>query len=41
MDIEELLPQESEQNKPEVPKSPLISLEKDLELYRSLFAKSQ
>ena len=34
MDIEELLPQESEQNKPEVPKSPLISLEKDLELYR-------
>ncbi|MEJ7557637.1 MAG: hypothetical protein WKF66_04965 [Pedobacter sp.] len=33
MDIEELLPQEPEQNKPEVPKSPLISLEKDLELY--------
>jgi hypothetical protein len=34
MDIEELLPQESEQSKPEVPKSPLVSLEKDLELYR-------
>jgi hypothetical protein len=33
MDIEELLPQESEQNKPDAPKSPLISLEKDLELY--------
>jgi hypothetical protein len=34
MEIEELLPQESEQSKPEVPKSPLVSLEKDLELYR-------
>ncbi|RZK71325.1 MAG: hypothetical protein EOO85_20135 [Pedobacter sp.] len=33
MDIEELLPQQPEQDKPETPKSPLISLEKDLELY--------
>lgn len=33
MDIEELLPQEPEQDKPETTKSPLISLEKDLELY--------
>ncbi|MFP5080327.1 hypothetical protein [Pedobacter sp. JCM 36344] len=33
MDIEELLPQEPEQDKTETTKSPLISLEKDLELY--------
>jgi len=33
MDIEELLPQQPEQDKPEVNKSPLVSLEKDLELY--------
>ncbi|MBC7566073.1 MAG: hypothetical protein H7223_03820 [Pedobacter sp.] len=33
MDIEELLPKEPEQDKPETTKSPLISLEKDLELY--------
>jgi len=33
MDIEELLPQGPEQGKPETAKSPLISLEKDLELY--------
>lgn len=33
MDIEELLPQQPEENKPEQKKSPLLSLEKDLELY--------
>lgn len=33
MDIEELLPQETGGNKEEVKKSPLLSLEKDLELY--------
>jgi hypothetical protein len=33
MDIEELLPQQPENNKQEVKKSPLVSLEKDLELY--------
>jgi len=33
MDIEELLPQEPESGKTEQKKSPLVSLEKDLELY--------
>jgi len=33
MDIEELLPQQPEESKPEKSKSPLVSLEKDLELY--------
>ncbi|TDQ10361.1 hypothetical protein [Pedobacter metabolipauper] len=33
MDIEELLPQQPEENKEEKAKSPLVSLEKDLELY--------
>ncbi len=33
MDIEELLPQQPDNNKKEVKKSPLVSLEKDLELY--------
>ncbi len=33
MDIEELLPQQPDHNKKEVKKSPLVSLEKDLELY--------
>ncbi|WP_285010703.1 hypothetical protein [Pedobacter faecalis] len=34
MDLEELLPQQPEQNKPEAkPVSPLVSLEKDLEFY--------
>jgi hypothetical protein len=33
MDIEELLPQQPENSKQEVKKSPLVSLEKDLELY--------
>ncbi|MES2830293.1 MAG: hypothetical protein V4687_19185 [Bacteroidota bacterium] len=33
MDIEELLPQQPEENKPGKTKSPLLSLEKDLELY--------
>lgn len=33
MDIEELLPQQPEEGKPEKKKSPLISVEKDLELY--------
>ncbi|MHA4893127.1 hypothetical protein ACXZ1K_00135 [Pedobacter sp. PWIIR3] len=33
MDIEELLPQEPEDGQPEKKKSPLLSVEKDLELY--------
>lgn len=33
MDLEELMPQQPEGSKEEKPKSPLVSLEKDLDLY--------
>ena len=33
MDLEELMPQQPEGNKAEKPQSPLVSLEKDLDLY--------